>query len=228
MCTSLSVCLSCKSGFYLYNTSCVSDCKTVSSSTYYGDNETNVCRLCPFPCGTCEVINNITSCYSCNVGYLYNSQCVFVCPNGTYPVFNSVLVCESCSSSSPYFCSTCSINSTVCTSCISSYYLLDSVCVSSCPSGYYSNSGLCLSCQSPCLTCSGNSTNCSSCSTGNYYFNTSTNNGQCLLSNYLIIQSAQTVHIAIILTLPILYVQIVLHNVQHVMVQQLANVLLAQ
>lgn len=133
LCTSLSVCLSCKPGFYLYNSTCISSCETESSLRYYADEDTNVCRLCPFPCGTCKVVNNITSCFSCNVGYLLNNQCIFVCPNGTYPVFNSILICEDCNSASPYYCSTCTINSTVCTSCINPYYLHDSQCEIACP-----------------------------------------------------------------------------------------------
>ena len=131
-----------------------------------------MCRACPFPCKTCSVVANVTVCYSCNVGYLYEGkECVLSCPNGSYPLFTSTLVCEACKSDSPYFCSTCAITSTTCLSCAPTYYLLDSQCLSSCPSGYYGVNSVCSSCQSPCLTCSSTSLNCSSCSLGSYYWN---------------------------------------------------------
>lgn len=57
------------------------------------------------------------------------------------------------------------MNSTYCSSCIFSYYLLKGTCYLICPSGYIGNNQICVNCSSPCLTCSNAITSCTSCLT---------------------------------------------------------------
>jgi proprotein convertase subtilisin/kexin type 5 len=78
-------------------------------------------------CLTCS--GTTTTCTSCSGSkYLYNSQCVDTCPEGSYSSGND---CYSCLST----CVTCS-SSGSCITCQNNYYKFGSLCLSSCPSGY--------------------------------------------------------------------------------------------
>ena len=89
-CSSATVCTACSSGFYLYESTCVSSCP----SGYYGSErvcygnrifEKELLRIflaCLTECTTCS---SLTVCTACSSDfYLYDSTCISPCPNGYY------------------------------------------------------------------------------------------------------------------------------------------------
>lgn len=166
-CTTQTACLSCTSGTYLYQTSCLSSCPaniTVINAAL------GVCDPCDAVCATCSIsASNCTAC--ANGTAYYNFQCVSSCPSGMVIQNNT---CVNCTNP----CSTCAVLPTNCTSCNSSSstpYLLNNSCLSSCPLNYYnsSSSGACLLCSLLPLHCDNciNASACASCNTGYIYFN---------------------------------------------------------
>lgn len=96
--------------------------------------------------------------------FLYESECLNICPNGTFPLLNYCINCEP-----P--CLTCT-SEIECKSCIDNSFLLtgNSVCLArnQCPIGTYAddNLRLCANCHISCATCIGSSsTECISCKT---------------------------------------------------------------
>ena len=69
-----------------------------------------------------------------------------------------ILQCLQCDSN----CTTCSITTNNCLTCIFPYSFYHNSCILTCPSGYYSNSSICSYCVNNCLTCSSASI-CQSC-----------------------------------------------------------------
>jgi hypothetical protein len=81
-------CLSCKSGFKYYSNTCFTSCPDGT----YQDDLSNNCFKCPSECATCQApdVNDIEQCFTCNDGYYqYQTQCLSVCPIGTYADTNS-------------------------------------------------------------------------------------------------------------------------------------------
>jgi hypothetical protein len=148
-----SNCTSCLTMNLLGN-QCTATCPT----TYAPIN--SVCTLCASPCLTCS--QTITNCTSCSTSltpavYLSNSQCIIICPSGTY-ANTTDYVCYQCISP----CQTC-ISLTQCQTCAASYSIYQSSCLSECPAGYTAIASQCIICQSPCRTCSTSTTTCTSC-----------------------------------------------------------------
>jgi hypothetical protein len=83
---------------------------------------------CTSPCASCYGPNS-NECLSCLSGYLYDGQCVSVCPQGTF-IYGSY--CERC----PFGCQVCS-NSTICYSCTPGYFFSQFSCKRLCPSGTF-------------------------------------------------------------------------------------------
>ena len=164
---SITSCVTCISGDYLYGTTCVSTCPstTVAVSTASPPQ----CEDCGPNCKTCTSAN-VDVCLTCATGYfLYSSTCINTCPTGTY---QSGTNCYSCDTT----CLTCSgPNNNECTSCntasATNGVLLNNYCVASCPSGYTTVSGVCTACTSPCLTCTVAATQCVTCIAGDYLYN---------------------------------------------------------
>ena len=123
----------------------------------YGEPTTSLCTYCPSTCSACD---NATYCTACQAGasmaidnmcytncnsthqYSYNGSCWLICPGGTYLTYTNV-ICAVCAS----VCATCDVTSTNCTSCVASYFLVDT-CVTVCPDGFYGDatSLTCLNC----------------------------------------------------------------------------------
>lgn len=169
-CTSTLTCLSCNSTTHFYQNRCLINCP----SGYAPLN--NVCTACASPCETCS--NSISFCLTCvtniiPIVYLTGNRCTQICPDGTYPN-NTSFTCINCSN----LCSTCTSN-IICSSCITSYSLYNTNCISNCPSGYVSVNSVCIKCDSSCATCITTTTNCLTC-INNYYFFINTNS--CLLT----------------------------------------------
>jgi proprotein convertase subtilisin/kexin type 5 len=73
------------------------------------------------------------------------------------------VILDSCSQN----CLVCTVASG-CSSCNSSYYLYQGICVSVCPTGTYSNlnTSSCLACAYQCLACNGSASACTQCPSG--------------------------------------------------------------
>lgn len=160
--STLVTCTVCNSGYVLDSTACYLTCVTAGTFAVNG-----ICQGCYSTCKTCSTIyTNCTSCYSnTTVPYLYNFNCISICPNGFY-ADNSSLSCVKCTSPCEY-CSNSSVYS--CQTCISGYYLLNNTCFATCPSNYYNSSGSCLVCVSPCFTCT-TELSCLSCTNNTYLY----------------------------------------------------------
>jgi proprotein convertase subtilisin/kexin type 5 len=143
--TDAVVCTACISG-YLDAGRCLQLCETIGTVP-----SGSVCSSCDVSCLTCK--GDTTFCLTCNTSstfkYFMGNKCYADCP-ATYYNDNNTFSCLPCTMP----CETCSgYSSNACTSCISNYSLLGTVCGSSCPQQYYSNSISCLTCVEPCLTC---------------------------------------------------------------------------
>lgn len=147
-------CTQCNATYYWTGWSCYQTCP----SAYFQDaNGINCTRCYPF-CANCSGSYNICSlCISSGsfTAYLYNgTTCMRVCPNGNYADNNGSAgpnVCYPCNSS----CSSCSVNASYCSSCISGYYLTDNSCSNTCPNGTiavdYAGGGQCVNCDVVCV-----------------------------------------------------------------------------
>jgi proprotein convertase subtilisin/kexin type 5 len=107
----------------LEDQTCVSNC----SQYHYLSNGS--CLDCSTNCVQCL---NSTVCQSCVSSYLYNSSCLQICPNLTYPDISlqclaCVLPCETC------------LDSQTCVTCITGYLLYLTYCVTSCPDQYWAD-----------------------------------------------------------------------------------------
>jgi hypothetical protein len=74
--TTINTCLTCVSGLYLKNTSCVASCGT----GYYINNST--CSSCPSTCSSCSSSTICTGCLSSGF-WVYNGLCIDTCPTFT-------------------------------------------------------------------------------------------------------------------------------------------------
>lgn len=161
--TSLVICTSCSTGYFLANdttcSSCPAACLNCTNLLTCGDcvvgyqlNATNQCEC--INCSVCSAAS-LTNCSLCDLnGTATCTQCIV----GSY--LDNSSTCQTC----PIGCSTCS-SSTVCLSCLSPF-------ISSNPAGYCVCNSLVLSYYNPltftCDSCSAIVTNCTSCSTSNY------------------------------------------------------------
>ena len=155
--------MTCFSSYYLHLGSCYSDCSLVSSTLF--SNYNGLCVVCE--CNSCSGYSfNCTSCAS--PLNLYLSQCLNVCPDGTYssngtcqPCFANCLICNSST-----FCNLCQIPQVLYVSNTSSGCLLN------CPNDTIKTINKvtfkfeCLNCTSNCAQCSISPSFCLSCLTG--------------------------------------------------------------
>ncbi|KAL4448722.1 hypothetical protein ABPG74_012811 [Tetrahymena malaccensis] len=163
-CTSLSSCQQCNIGYY----------QVTSSSNGV------TCSKCFSTCSSC-LSDSFNSCLSCQPSFfLYNKQCVNVCPQG-YRGIDSLCVkcadsnCAICDSQQPSNCSVCLKNY--------SYDPQINACVQNCSNGYYSaavldskkipsdaSQSVCQKCNIACSLCNGPlPSQCSGCASGYYY-----------------------------------------------------------
>jgi len=128
-CLSAVYCTRCKSGYYMLNNTCSSNCP----KRYFIENYTLTCQQCPFDCFYCDSINN---CLGCSITHDFRmmisleNRCNSVL--GYYDNFSQI--CKPCQSG----CSTC-LSYTFCTACFPGYFLnLQSSCQTSCPARMFS------------------------------------------------------------------------------------------
>lgn len=127
-CTSATICITCRSGFYLQgNNTCASTCP---ANTSIANNSTNKCDSCDPICLTCSgTTATCTSCSTPNV--YYNGACQSSCPSGgTLAPFNGI--CTPCVDSC-LFCSETISNCTACNISSDFPYFVNNSCLSTCP-----------------------------------------------------------------------------------------------
>jgi len=79
--TTCSSCYNEDSKYYLYQSSCVTDCGSSTQFKYY--NSGAVCLACSSGCNSCSLSGTSVVCRSCENGkLLYNNNCVQNCPTG--------------------------------------------------------------------------------------------------------------------------------------------------
>lgn len=134
--TSSAECTQCSTGYFLFNTECISTCP----DGYYSYSiPKNTCFRCVFYCKTCTGYN---TCISCISGYFFENKGCTRCQTG----------CQTCKSTS------------ICLTCKRNYYLNNGICSTSCPVGYFKNpiSTICEKCSNTCKSCVSD-LSCSSC-----------------------------------------------------------------
>ncbi|CDW84379.1 neurohypophysial n-terminal domain containing protein [Stylonychia lemnae] len=159
-CASLTSCMSCLSGYNLYDGECqYIDCPYGS---YYSSSSLS-CIGCSDGCENCDS----TTCFQCSAGmYLSAGECIEECPKGFYGN-NESNSCMKCQDN----CLSCQTNQYTCTSCADKYFLKDSACVDRCPIlGYFVDleNKKCASCVQGCDMCLDGETQCSLCQKGKY------------------------------------------------------------
>ena len=157
-CTTLNWnCSACSNGYIKNNTSgvceaCNSECLSCTNfkgncsgcSTGYiiNSSDSSQCILgsCPTHC-ICDLY--ISNCIQCDSDKytLKNNKCQPICPNFGYFLNESIQECIKCSDN----CLNC-VNTSVCTQCISPYFLINQTCVKSCGYGKIEDQGVCINC----------------------------------------------------------------------------------
>lgn len=104
-CSAANLCLSCVSGYFLEQSTCVQAC---SRSELFTNLTSQQCEPCPNPCTQCTVtITNSSSptgwsvsCSGCGVGYLLQGgNCTYICPLGTFSNYvSNKTQCSTCAS----------------------------------------------------------------------------------------------------------------------------------
>ena len=166
-CQSKTQCDSCKTGFYLLNGQCISECP--SGYVVVG----NECKKCD-NCLTCLSVN-LSNCLSCNdEKYLHDNKCIDNCPKGTFPtILKDQKICQNCNNT----CETCE-RADSCITCKEPLVKFISgniiSCDDKCQGGYININGTCTPCSDiqKCSTCSkDNLSECIDCKEGFYLHN---------------------------------------------------------
>ena len=154
---SVTTCISCVSGLYLYDGTCVDSCPE-----FYTVQSGSVCQVCSSKCSTCSgTYDKCTSCPSEKV--LQGTSCSDTCVSGYTLTSTFPTTCQICTGD----CLTCSGETYKCSSCKNGKYLSGTSCVSSCPEKTSVLTGsTCLSCTSPCMNCENSQTECTLCISG--------------------------------------------------------------
>ena len=167
-CSAATTCLSCRHGFFLEGTTCVSTCPT----NKHPDTATNTCVACLAACKTC--FKSVGwGCLSCYPGDFYSQEsvCATTCPDHMYGDATDQL-CKSCHND----CWDCTgPSNTQCTSCKAGTYLSGTQCVDSCNAAISQVGDIVtwtcvtLACDPSCAHCSGlTSSDCISCNPGTF------------------------------------------------------------
>lgn len=119
-------------------------CEVPCEEGYTRTNQSNgVCVKCADQCKTCY--GTIDFCLGCSNmnNYIYEGECLPICPAGTAGVGNKCKLCEA-----P--CLTCKGATSTCTSCNSEQlFLFENLCIDSCPEGFEPIGGDCKECLDP-------------------------------------------------------------------------------
>lgn len=169
----------CKAGFaYSLSAdrcvSCGTACQNCSSLTTCGQcygNATQTGTTCSCPIGTYADATSLTcvgcsmvgcsvceanTCTACRLPWNYTAG-TCICPDQTFPSGGQCLNCST-------GCRLCQ-SSTVCTSCLSNYFLLNGVCNTTCPDTFVGINRECINCPTNCRVCS-SAMICTNCSSG--------------------------------------------------------------
>jgi len=158
LCVNEFTCKKCVKNFFLKNQLC-GDCCGVGYAESNGE-----CKKCTVPnCDVCNP-NTLGKCEKCvERRFLYNNECLKVCPLGTYPNPNGS--CEKCQDG----CALCS-NKNTCQRCVIGKVLQGTQCQSVCNDGYINVNGVCTKCVNPrCKKCQVNNLGqCTECPIGTF------------------------------------------------------------
>lgn len=139
---------------YLLNNKCLAVCDEL----YYPDIINGVCKLCSTLNIGCDNCSSTSTCYSCNVGYVFlSSKCYNYVPIGYVNISGIAVACTG-------DCATCAVLPGNCTACVT-LNLLGNLCIPTCPNSTVAINKNCVLCTGPCYTCSNIQTNCTSCLT---------------------------------------------------------------
>ena len=140
-----SQCLECQDPYsYLLNSQCYLQQEICNNTHQYilSTNPYN-CSNCSIKCKTCT--NSSSNCLSCynqlntpnginQFSFLYDNQCVAMCPAGFSPAYGDDMICKDFVCSTP--CKTCAYNQSTCYECDENTpYLYNYYCYIECPSG---------------------------------------------------------------------------------------------
>jgi proprotein convertase subtilisin/kexin type 5 len=149
-CSSLTSCSACKTNFFMRGDRlCYSSCP----DRYSPDQNTKICKICPFDCLTCSLQGTCLSCsYTSDHRTLDNTtgRCM---PAAGYLDIGTT-VCVQC----PNGCQSC-FSLKVCSACHSGYFMrADNLCYDNCLDRYYQDSqnNTCKACPYDCLRCLSN------------------------------------------------------------------------
>ncbi|KCV72434.1 hypothetical protein H696_00021 [Fonticula alba] len=147
-------CSTCRSGFFLRNDTCHSEC----GCTHFWDEDTPGaepgCRICSAACHTCAI--RATNCVTCLPGMMLvlprhaheDHQCAATCPAGWY---KSGSLCKPCTDPK---CVGCYGGGNTCHTCAHAHAAFERrECFNPCPEGYYKYDKACLKCGGGCGTC---------------------------------------------------------------------------
>jgi len=126
-------------------TTCLYMCAT-SADNLYLDPVTKTCRQCKSPCKSCY--ENPTKCTSCITNYfLYNSNCLALCPSKYYADSGSCLPCSE-------KCIECEKKTNYCIiGCTKPWIYKDHECVDKCGDGFAPLNYTCYPCEQDCAEC---------------------------------------------------------------------------
>lgn len=157
-------CTDCKDGFYVFNGQCIGECP----NGYIADI-LDICQSCNSNrCKICQP--NLSVCLECFTGFLFEGNCVKVCPLG---YFGDSGVCHQC----PTNCLDCKSGSE-CTLCADQTILKDGICTTGCPPKSILIDGVCKKCEiDNCFICVEDFSACAECTTKSLLFN-----GECVES----------------------------------------------
>ena len=160
-----SNCTACNASSPVFRTLSVSQC--VCLPGYFLNTANNTCILCHSSCTAC-IGSSDYNCSACQsnfiligsyckfnltcANYLYEGQCVDVCPKNSFPTASHT--CSRCTNGCLYC-----LSATICLECLSGYFYNSSTgaCSAICQLGRFVDpSGLCLPCMSDCLECQWN------------------------------------------------------------------------
>ena len=155
--TATTQCLTCFTNWYLQDSSCVQQC---SEGKILNNG---ICESCDASCVACSV--SATTCTKCGKdGFLFlnplNNQCTNTCPDGYYGNTQDNK-CELCDTTK---CLTCKDSPTICTSCVSSKFLVGDACLGGCPAlTTILDGNKCIPCNLNCKYCAGTINTCTAC-----------------------------------------------------------------
>jgi hypothetical protein len=171
ICSSLTTCLQCKTGYNLFSGYCTRSCLPSGGVITYSDPSGSCVTVCPtgwFGDNSNNVYSCVQDCPTMQFGDITTQLCQY-CPP-TCGSCTSMTTCLTCATAA-----TLAIDNMCYRDCNATFkFAYNGTCYNTCPDGsYLTYTGVtCAPCGPLCLTCTGTPTTCTSCATTYYYNNT--------------------------------------------------------